>query len=58
MLQGGYRGRRAAIWGADPASISKNSTWAVISRYLTEWFGMEIAASPTSMPIDILLVEE
>jgi signal transduction histidine kinase/CheY-like chemotaxis protein len=58
MLQGGYRGRRAAIWGADPASISENSTWAVITRYLTEWFGMEIAASPSSLPLDILLVEE
>lgn len=58
MLKEGYRGRRTAIWGADPDTITENPTWAVIARYLKEWFGVEIARWPTSLPLDILLVEE
>lgn len=58
LLKESYHGRRAAIWGADPDTIAEDPTWADIARYLKEWFGVEIAPWPTSLPLDILLVEE
>lgn len=58
LLREGYPSRRAAVWGADPANIAENPKWAEIARYLTEWYGIEIVPWPTSLPLDILLVEE
>lgn len=53
-----YSGKRAAIWGADPDHIDKNSTWAEIGRYLREWFNIELVPWPTYLPLDMLIVEE
>lgn len=58
LLRENYSGRRAAIWGADPASIAENTAWGEIARYLTEWFKVDLVPWPTSKPLDMLLVDE
>lgn len=57
LLREGYPGKRAAVWGVDPAKLAEHHTWASIGRYMTEWFGIELVPWP-SPSTDILLVED
>lgn len=57
MLREGYPGKRAAIWGVDPAH-ALDSNWDEIVRYLTDWFGFELVSWTSHQSIDVLLIDE
>lgn len=61
LLQEEFGGRRVAILGVDPAKdVHQHSLWSVISRYLTEWYKLELVSWSPDMPvpIDLLLADE
>lgn len=58
LLREGFPGKRAAIWGVDPERLAEDQTWAEIAKYLTEWFGVELVAWPSPLPLDMLVIEE
>ncbi|KAJ5820346.1 hypothetical protein N7474_005937 [Penicillium riverlandense] len=57
MLQEGYSGKRAAIWGVDPAH-ALDSSWNEIVRYFTDWFGFELVPWRSHQSIDVLVIDE
>ncbi|KAJ5780431.1 CheY-like superfamily [Penicillium paradoxum] len=58
LLREGYPGRRAAIWGVDPAGVTANSDWSEIARYISDWYDMEIVSWTPEADIDIVLMDE
>ncbi|KAJ5965598.1 hypothetical protein N7481_012312 [Penicillium waksmanii] len=58
LLREGFPGKRAAIWGVDVERLAEDQTWAEIAKYLTEWFGVELVAWPSPLPLDMLVIEE
>ncbi|KAJ5973226.1 hypothetical protein N7481_010436 [Penicillium waksmanii] len=53
-----FPGRKVAIRGLQPDSVSKHPFWSTISHYLTDWFGLELVSPSSEATIDILLVDE
>lgn len=62
LLQEEFAGRRVAILGVDPATddVHQHPLWSVVSRYLTEWYSLELVSwSPNKLvPIDLLIADE
>jgi hypothetical protein len=51
---------KVAIYGlsADAASSSKFESSRAMTRYITDWYGVEVVALEDSMTPDIVIVEE
>ncbi|KAJ5766810.1 uncharacterized protein N7511_004426 [Penicillium nucicola] len=58
LLREGYPGKRAAIWGVDPAGVTSHSNWSEIARYLTEWYDIELVSWSTENTVDLVLIDE
>ncbi|RAL12173.1 putative sensor histidine kinase/response regulator [Aspergillus homomorphus CBS 101889] len=58
MLREAHAGRRVAILGVEPAEAATHSVWSVYSRYLTDWYGLEIVSFKDETPADITFAEE
>ncbi|PYH93400.1 sensor histidine kinase/response regulator [Aspergillus ellipticus CBS 707.79] len=58
LLRDSHAGRRAAILGVSPDSAATHPLWSIYSRYLTDWYGLELVSWPSSTPVDIVLAEE
>ncbi|THC93780.1 hypothetical protein EYZ11_006757 [Aspergillus tanneri] len=57
-LRESHRGRRAAILGFERAAAEQHPFWSVISRYLTDWYGLELVSWPSPTPVDLVLTNE
>ncbi|CAG8410211.1 unnamed protein product [Penicillium salamii] len=51
------RGKRAAIWGIDYARIDQDPFWSTISRYASDWYGLQLV-SCSDNDIDIVFASE
>ncbi|PWY92868.1 hypothetical protein BO70DRAFT_357985 [Aspergillus heteromorphus CBS 117.55] len=58
LLRDSHAGRRAAILGVDSDSAATHPLWSIYSRYLTDWYGLELVSWPSNTPVDIVLAEE
>lgn len=60
LLQENLSGRRVAILGIDPVTAAQHPLWSIITRYLTEWYGLELVSwSPEAItPVDLMLADE
>ncbi|KAB8248042.1 hypothetical protein BDV35DRAFT_348918 [Aspergillus flavus] len=57
LLRDNHAGRRVAIAGVEPDEIAGHPWWSIISRYLTEWYGLELVSWSSQGPVDIVLSE-
>jgi hypothetical protein len=57
-LRDSHGGRHVAILGIEPADALEHPFWAIIVRYLTDWYGLDLVSSASQEPIDVLLAEE
>lgn len=57
-LRDSHGGRHVAILGIEPADVLERPFWAIIVRYLTDWYGLDLVSSASQEPIDVLLAEE
>ncbi|KAE8328475.1 hypothetical protein BDV39DRAFT_174057 [Aspergillus sergii] len=55
LLRDNHAGRRVAIAGVEPDEIAGHPWWSIISRYLTEWYGLELVSWSSQGPVDIVL---
>ncbi|KAB8259980.1 hypothetical protein BDV32DRAFT_149949 [Aspergillus pseudonomiae] len=55
LLRDNHAGRRVAIAGVEPDEIAGHPWWPIIIRYLTEWYGLELASWSSRTPVDIVL---
>lgn len=53
-----YGGRRVAIMNVEPEDAHNHPSWAVFSRYLTDWYGLILVSSSSQEPIDLILGDE
>ncbi|GKZ36226.1 hypothetical protein AbraIFM66950_007223 [Aspergillus brasiliensis] len=58
LLRESHVGRRAAILGVDPADAASHPLWSIYSRYLVDWYGLELVPWPSGTPVDVILAEE
>ncbi|KAJ5306327.1 hypothetical protein PENANT_c017G03922 [Penicillium antarcticum] len=58
LLREGYPGKRAAIWGIDPAEVTGHSNWSEIARYLTDWYAIELVSCSSESTVDMVLIDE
>ncbi|KAL2867044.1 putative sensor histidine kinase/response regulator [Aspergillus lucknowensis] len=58
LLRANHNNKRAAILEVEPADTSKHPMWSTISRYLTDWYGIELVSWPSQKHVDLLLAEE
>lgn len=57
-LREAHGGRRVAIMNVDPEDAPNDSSWAVLSRYLTDWYGLILVSSSSQEPVDLILGDE
>ncbi|RHZ48007.1 putative sensor histidine kinase/response regulator [Aspergillus thermomutatus] len=57
-LRDSHGGRRVAILGIEPADALEHRFWAIIARYLTDWYGLELVSLASQESIDVLLADE
>ncbi|GAA84283.1 sensor histidine kinase/response regulator [Aspergillus luchuensis IFO 4308] len=58
LLREAHVGRRAAILGVDPADAASHPLWSIYSRYLIDWYGLQLVSWPSGTPVDVILAEE
>ncbi|KAL4781804.1 hypothetical protein BJX76DRAFT_369575 [Aspergillus varians] len=58
LLRHNYINRRAAILGMQTTNTATHPTWAIISSYLTDWYGLELVSWPSESPVDVVLADE
>ncbi|KAL3441209.1 hypothetical protein BJX65DRAFT_288944 [Aspergillus insuetus] len=57
-LHDNHNNRRAAILGLGPAEAAKHPMWSIVSRYVTDWYDIELAPWPSKEPVDVLFADE
>ncbi|KAL5334827.1 hypothetical protein BJX70DRAFT_391134 [Aspergillus crustosus] len=57
-LRDSHTKKRAAIFGLDLSDIATHPMWSTVSRYLTDWYGLELVSWLSDPPVDILLADE
>jgi signal transduction histidine kinase len=57
-LRESHGGRHVAILGIEPADALEHPFWAIIVRYLTDWYGLDLVSSASQEPIDVILADE
>ncbi|KAE8377168.1 hypothetical protein BDV26DRAFT_264305 [Aspergillus bertholletiae] len=55
LLRDHHAGRRVAIAGVKPDEIASHPRWSIVSRYLTDWYGLELVSWSSRTPVDIVL---
>ncbi|KAG2413945.1 hypothetical protein HFD88_003136 [Aspergillus terreus] len=58
LLRDTHAGRRVAILGMDPSEATSHPSWSVITRYVTEWYGLELVSLHSSSPADLVIADE
>lgn len=58
MLQDNFAGRRVAILGVGPVDTAQHPLWSIVSRYVTDWYGLELVSWPPTTPTDLVLADE
>ena len=58
MLRDNFAGRRIAILGVDPVNAFRHPLWSIVSRYVTEWYGLELVSWLPNTPTDLVLADE
>lgn len=58
MLRDNFAGRRVAILGVDSVNAAQHPLWDIVSRYVTEWYGLELVSWPPTTPTDLVLADE
>ena len=58
MLRDKFAGRRVAIPGVDPVNAAQHPLWSIITRYVTEWYGLRLDSWLPTAPTDLVLVDE
>ncbi|KAL4884758.1 hypothetical protein BJY04DRAFT_170283 [Aspergillus karnatakaensis] len=58
LLRNNYTNKRAAVLGMDPKHTADHSLWSIVSRYLTDWYGLELVSWSSEAAVDILLADE
>ncbi|KAL2813119.1 hypothetical protein BJX63DRAFT_231320 [Aspergillus granulosus] len=58
ILHDNHHSRRAAILGMEPTDTAEHYVWSIVSRYVTDWYGMELVSWPSHRPVDVLLADE
>lgn len=50
-----HGGKRVAIMNVEPEDAPNHRSWASLSRYLTDWYGLILVSPSSQEPIDIIL---
>lgn len=60
LLRENFSGRRVAIQGIDSVTAAQHPLWSLITRYLTDWYGLELVSSLSgaTTPVDLMLADE
>jgi signal transduction histidine kinase/CheY-like chemotaxis protein len=58
ILRDNHNPRRATILGLRPAEAAKHPMWSIVSRYVTDWYDMELVPWPSKKPVDVVLADE
>ncbi|KAJ5930055.1 hypothetical protein N7466_005548 [Penicillium verhagenii] len=58
LLRQNYSGRTVAIVNSNFEDASDNQSWAVASRYLTDWYGLNVVSPSSKRSIDLILLNE
>lgn len=58
MLRDNFASRRVAILGVDPVNAAQHPLWSIVSRYVTDWYGLELVSWPLTTPTDLVLADE
>ncbi|KAL4941626.1 hypothetical protein BDV06DRAFT_194042 [Aspergillus oleicola] len=57
-LRYGHANKRVAILGMTLADAADHPRWAAISRYLTDWYGLELVSWSPELPVHVALADE
>ncbi|KAF5862403.1 hypothetical protein ETB97_011677 [Aspergillus alliaceus] len=57
LLRDSHAGRRVGIVGVEPHETADHPWWSVVSRYLTEWYGLELVSWSSRSPVDVVLAD-
>ncbi|KAL4924573.1 putative sensor histidine kinase/response regulator [Aspergillus undulatus] len=58
ILRQSYANKRAAVLGMSSSDVKTHSMWAVVSKYLTNWYGLELVSWSLDSPADIVIADE
>lgn len=58
LLRDTHLGRKVAILGIEPSDVHKHPLWATISRYLVDWYGLELTSASSDANIDVILADK
>lgn len=58
LLRNNHAGRKVAILGVEPADAPSDPLWGTVSRYLTDWYGLELVSPTLEAHIDIILTDD
>jgi signal transduction histidine kinase/CheY-like chemotaxis protein len=54
----GFTGKRVAIWGVESSRLAEHPFWSSTARYITDWYGLQLASQSDQEPFDILIADE
>lgn len=57
LLRDTHAGRKVAILGFEPNDARKHPFWGTISRYLIDWYGLDLISPSSDTEIDIILAD-
>ncbi|KAE8145765.1 hypothetical protein BDV25DRAFT_163925 [Aspergillus avenaceus] len=57
LLRDFHTGKRVGIVGVEYDQATQHPLWSVVSRYLTEWYGLELVSWSSRTPVDIVLAD-
>lgn len=58
LLQDNHARRKVAILDLEPHDAPSHPLWGSVSRYLTDWYGLELVSPSLDTFIDVVLAEE
>lgn len=58
ILRDTHLGRKVAILGVEPSDARKHPLWGTITRYLVDWYGLELTSPSSGIPVDVVLADE
>ncbi|CAG8419685.1 unnamed protein product [Penicillium salamii] len=57
LLRDTHAGRKVAILGFEPNDARKHPLWGTISRYVIDWYGLDLISPSSDTDIDIILAD-
>ncbi|CAG7921818.1 unnamed protein product [Penicillium olsonii] len=58
LLRDTHAGQKVAILGIEPDDARKHPLWGTISRYVTDWYGLELVSPTSDTKIDVILADK